>query len=238
MEAVECGAAALGIILGYYGRYVPLAELRRACGVSRDGSTAANLLTAARRYGLTATGYTMEVEALEALTYPVMIFWNFNHFVVLEGFRRGRVAVNDPASGPRGVSREEFDRSFTGIVLVMAPGPDFTPGGLPPSILQGLRARLRGAGAALAYCVLVGFFLVLPGLAVPGLTQVFVDQILIAGRHDWLRPLLLGLLLTAVCRGILLRLQLQVLRRALAAPAEQFLRAALCRGNQPATPAQ
>ena len=213
MEAVECGAAALGIILGYYGRHVPLAELRRECGVSRDGSNAANVLAAARRYGLMATGYTMEVEALEALPCPVMIFWNFDHFVVVEGFRRGRVYLNDPASGPRSVSREEFGQSFTGVVLVMAPGPDFTPGGQPPSTLHALRTRLRGAGGALAYCVLAGFFLVLPGLAVPVLTQVFVDQILIAGLHDWLRPLLLGLLLTAVCRGALLHLQLQALRR-------------------------
>ena len=213
MEAVECGAAALGIILGCYGRHVPLAELRRECGVSRDGSNAANVLTAARRYGLTATGCTMEVEALETLPCPVMIFWNFDHFVVVEGFRRGRVYLNDPASGPCSVSREEFDRSFTGIVLVMAPGPDFSPGGQPPSTLHALRTRLRGAGGALAYCVLAGFFLVLPGLTVPVLTQVFVDQILIAGLHDWLRPLLLGLLLTAVCRGALLHLQLQALRR-------------------------
>src|SRR5262249_45986437 len=159
---------------------------------------------AARRYGLTATGYTMEVTALEALPCPVMIFWNFDHFVVLEGCRRGRVSLNDPASGPRTVSREEFDQSFTGIVLVMAPGPDFSPGGGPPSPLYALRTRLGGAGGALAYCVLAGFFLVVPGLTVPGLTQVFVDQILIAGLHDWLRPLLLGLLLTAICRGALL----------------------------------
>ena len=125
----------------------------------------------------------------------------------------GRVYLNDPASGPRSVSREEFGQSFTGIVLVMAPGPGFTPGGQQPSTLHALRTRLRGAGGALAYCVLAGFFLVLPGLAVPVLTQVFVDQILIAGLHDWLRPLLLGLLLTTVCRGALLRLQLQALRR-------------------------
>src|SRR5262245_21536790 len=155
----------------------------------------------------------MEVVALAAVPWPVMIFWNFNHFLVVEGFRRGRVSLNDPASGPRTVSREEFDQSFTGIVLVMAPGPDFSPGGRPPSTLYALRTRLRGAGGALAYCVLAGFFLVVPGLTVPGLTQVFVDQILIAGLHDWLRPLLLGLLLTAVCRGALQRLQLQTLRR-------------------------
>jgi ATP-binding cassette subfamily C protein len=213
MEAVECGAAALGIILGYYGRHVPLPELRRECGVSRDGSNAANVLAAARRYGLTATGYTMEVDALEALPWPVMIFWHFDHFVVVEGFRRGRVYLNDPASGPRSVSREEFSQSFTGIVLVMEPGPDFSRGGQPPSVLRALRTRLRGACAALVYCVLAGFFLVLPGLAGPVLTQVFIDQILITGLHDWLRPLLLGLLITAVCRGALQRLQLQALRR-------------------------
>ena len=184
MEAVECGAAALGIILGYYGRHVPLAELRRECGVSRDGSNAANVLIAARRYGLTATGCTMEVETLEGLPYPAMIFWNFDHFLVVEGFRRGRVYLNDPASGPCSVSREEFGQSFTGIVLVMAPGPDFTPGGQQPSTLHALRTRLWGTGGTLAYCVLAGFFLVVSGLAVPVLTQVFVDQILIAGLHD------------------------------------------------------
>src|ERR1051326_6213693 len=110
-------------------------------------------------------GYTMEVEALETLPCPVMIFWNFNHFVVVEGFRRGRVYLNDPASGPRSVSREEFDQSFTGIVLVMVPGPDVTPGGQPPSTLHAMRTRLRAAGGALAYCVLAGFFLMIPSLA-------------------------------------------------------------------------
>jgi NHLM bacteriocin system ABC transporter peptidase/ATP-binding protein len=213
MEAGECGAAALGIILGYYGRRVPLAELRLACGVSRDGSTAANLLQAARRYGLIATGWSMGVEELQALRSPAILFWNFNHFVVLEGFRRRRVYLNDPANGPHTVSQEELDRAFTGVVLVLEPGPDFTPGGQKPSTLQALRTRLRGAGGALAYGMLAGFLLVLPGLAVPVLTQVFIDQLLIEELHDWLYPLLLGLLFTAVCRGGLLCLQLQILRR-------------------------
>jgi ABC-type bacteriocin/lantibiotic exporter with double-glycine peptidase domain len=207
MEAVECGAAALGIILGYYGRIVPLAELRRQCGVSRDGSTATNMLKAAQHYGLCAAGYSMEVEELRELRDPTVVFWNFNHFVVVEGFRRQRVYINDPASGPRTVSLEEFSKAFTGVVLVMEPGPDFTPGGQQPGTLYALRTRLRGSGRALAYAVMAGGLLVLPRLVTPVLTQVFVDQVLIEKLHDWVRPLLLGLLLTAVFHAGLLRLQ-------------------------------
>jgi ABC-type bacteriocin/lantibiotic exporter with double-glycine peptidase domain len=213
MEAVECGAAALGIVLGYYGRLVPLADLRQACGVSRDGSIAANILRAAQGYGLMARGFSMTLEALWELPCPYVVFWNFNHFVVVEGRRGSRVFINDPATGPRPVTLEEFDQGFTGVVLVMEPGPQFTPGGRQPSPLHALRAWLRGSGAALLYCLLAGGLMVIPGLAVPVLTQVFVDQVLIAGLQDWLRPLLIGMLLTAVCRGLLLRLQLQALRR-------------------------
>ena len=213
MEAVECGAVALGIVLGYYGRFVPLAELRRECGVSRDGSTAAHMLQAAQRYGLGAQGFSMDMDTLQALCYPVIVFWNFNHFVVLEGFRRGQVYINDPATGPRTVSLTEFDHAFTGVVLIMEPGSEFTPGGQPPSVLHGLCTRLRGSIGVLAYCVMAGFLLVVPGLTVPMLLQVFVDQVLLAGMQDWLRPLLLGLLLSAACRGALQYLQLRALRR-------------------------
>ena len=184
MEAVECGAAALGIVLSYYGRFVPLAELRRECGVSRDGSTAANMLQAAQRYGLCAQGFTMDLETLQALCYPAIVFWNFNHFVVVEGFRRGQVYINDPATGPRTVSLTEFDHAFTGVVLVMEPGPNFTPVGQPPSVLRGLYTRLRGSSGVLTYCVMAGFLLVVPGLTVPMLLQVFVDQVLLAGLED------------------------------------------------------
>jgi NHLM bacteriocin system ABC transporter peptidase/ATP-binding protein len=213
MEAAECGAAALGILLGYYGRRVPLAELRQACGVSRDGSTAAHIVKAAQNYGLSAKGVTRELETLRQLRCPYMAFWNFNHFVVVEGFGRGRVYINDPATGPRIVSLEEFDQAFTGVVLVMGPGPGFTPGGRKPSTWQALRTWLRGCAGVLAYCLGTGALLVLPGLAVPVFTQVFVDHMLIEGMHDWLRPLLLGMLLTAALRGLLLRLQLQALCR-------------------------
>jgi NHLM bacteriocin system ABC transporter peptidase/ATP-binding protein len=213
MEAVECGAASLGMILGYHGRIVSLADLRQACGVSRDGSKASNVLNAARLYHLQGKGLKVSLEAVQQLERPYIVFWNFNHFLVVEGFHRQKVYLNDPATGPRTVSLDEFSEGFTGVVLTFAPDAEFETGGQKRDLVRSLRLRLRGSFRALAFCLLAGLLLVLPGLAMPAFSQVFVDQVLIQGRSSWLRPLLLGMLVTSVLTGLLTRLQLQILRR-------------------------
>ncbi|MDZ7966137.1 MAG: NHLP family bacteriocin export ABC transporter peptidase/permease/ATPase subunit [Nostoc sp. DedSLP03] len=213
MEAVECGAAALGIILGYYGRIVPLPELRRECGVSRDGSKASNVLKAARSYGLQAKGFKKELDQLPDLSPPYIVFWNFNHFLVVEGFSSNWVYLNDPATGPRKVSQQEFDEGYTGVVLVMEPGPEFEKGGRKPSLILSLWSRLKGAIGVLIYCLVAGFLLTLVGLAVPVFSQVFVDEILVQGRQHWLRPLLLAMAIAAILQGVLTLLRLRYLRR-------------------------
>ncbi|MBD2463074.1 NHLP family bacteriocin export ABC transporter peptidase/permease/ATPase subunit [Oscillatoria sp. FACHB-1407] len=212
MEAVECGAASLSMILGYYGRYVPLAELREACGVSRDGVTAANILKAARQYGLVAKGFKKSLESLRQLRPPFIVFWQFNHFLVVDGFRGDRVYLNNPAAGPMTVSDPEFDEGYTGVVLVLEPGAEFQRGGKKPGIVPALVSRLRGSVGALLYCVVAGFLLVIPNLALPVFSQVFIDSVLINGRQDWLPYILLGVLLAVGLQGLLTLLQLRYLR--------------------------
>ena len=213
MEAVECGAAALGIILGYYGRIVPLPQLRQECGVSRDGSKASNMVKVARNYGLEAKGFKKELKQLWELRPPYIIFWNFNHFVVVEGWNKQRVYLNDPATGPRHVSLQEFDEGYTGVVLVIEPGAEFVKGGRKPSMILSLSKRLQGAGNALVYCIVAGFFLTVVGLVIPVFSQVFVDDILVEGRQLWLRPLLVGMAIAAILQGSLTLLRLRYLRR-------------------------
>jgi len=198
MEAVECGAAALGKILGYYGRIVPLEELRVVCGVSRDGVKAVNVLRAARSYGLEATGFRKEISALKESRFPLIVFWNFNHFLVVEGFRRGKFYLNDPGRGPYTVTEEEFDEGFTGITLEFSPGAEFEKGGEKRRLLPALAKRLRGSWGSLAYIVLATLGLAMLGLLTPAFMRVFVDQFLVAGVTSWLPVLFLSMLLTGL----------------------------------------
>lgn len=212
MEAVECGAASLGIMLSYYGLIVPLPELRSSCGVSRDGSKASNVLKAGRNYGMQAKGFKKDLTQLKEIKPPYIVFWNFNHFLVVEGFVEERVCLNDPATGPRSVTIQEFDEAYTGVVLIMEPGPEFKKGGRKPSIIHALLTRLQNSYKELLFCILAGFFLVIPQLALAALSQVFVDDILMQNRTDWLKPLLLGMGVIVALQAALTLLQLRKLR--------------------------
>ncbi|MFC7914413.1 NHLP family bacteriocin export ABC transporter peptidase/permease/ATPase subunit [Streptomyces sp. NPDC057386] len=213
MEAVECGAASLAMVLGHHGRHVPLEELRIACGVSRDGSRASNLLKAARSHGLTAKGMQMDLAALAELAAPAILFWEFNHYVVYDGmgrrFGRRGVFVNDPAKGRRFVPLEEFDGSFTGVVLVMEPGEGFTRGGRRPGVWGAMPARLRGTAGTLPAAVLASLLLVLVGAAVPALSRTYIDMFLIGGQTS-----LLGVLFAAMAVCVLLAAALTWLQQA------------------------
>ncbi|MGW0550314.1 NHLP family bacteriocin export ABC transporter peptidase/permease/ATPase subunit, partial [Streptomyces altiplanensis] len=211
MEAVECGAAALAMVLAHYGRHVPLEELRIACGVSRDGSRASNLLKAARSYGLQAKGMQMESAALaEVVQAPAILFWEFNHYVVYDGtgrrFGRRGVHINDPDKGRRFVAAEDFDTSFTGVVLVFEPTESFRRGGRKPGVLSAVPARMRGTTGTLLAALLASLLLVAVGAAVPALSRTYIDMFLIGDQTSVLGPLFASMAamvaLTAVLTGL------------------------------------
>lgn len=212
MEVVECGAASLAMILAYHGRYVPLEELRSACGVSRDGVKASNIVQVARQYGLQARGFRKEINDLQDLPLPFIVFWNFNHFLVVEGFKKDLVYLNDPALGPRTVTAEEFDKSFTGVVLTFEPDTTFQRAGGKPSLLKALGSRLSASKWAMTYVILVSLALIIPGILVPAFTQIFVDRILV-NKQEWLLGLLVAMILTASIRALLTTLQQYYLLR-------------------------
>lgn len=213
MEITECGAASLASVMEYYGLVVPLEEVRIACGVSRNGSTARNILRAARQYGFKANGYSKPIKKLTGVKLPAILYWNFNHFVVLEEVREKEFYLMDPARGHRLVSYQEFDEAYTGITLVVEPDTGFKKGGKRPSLIRALRQRLKGSGWAVLYLVMTTLFLTLLGLVTPVFTRVFVDQFLVAGLKSWVLPLLIGMAGMVVIIGMGTWLRLHYLLR-------------------------
>jgi NHLM bacteriocin system ABC transporter peptidase/ATP-binding protein len=203
MEAVECGAAALAMVLAHHGAWIPLEQLRVACGVSRDGSKASNIVRAARTFGLDARGFRKEPSTLHELPMPCIIHWNFNHFVVLEGIDGGDVYINDPAIGRRRTDMVELDLAFTGVVLAMEPTAAFQRSGSKPQGLRLLLRELRSSKTAVALLVVVSLALVVPAIVAAGFSKIFIDHILIQHTSSWLIPLLIGMALTALVRAAL-----------------------------------
>ena len=214
MEAVECGAAALAMVLAYFGRWVPLEELRQECGVSRDGSKANNVLRAARKYGLEAKGYKYsELEKLYELQFPAILFWNFNHFVVLDGFKGEQGRPERSGAGPARDHDDRARRLVLGRRAHVQGRSGVQEGGRVAQMMPALRRRLVGSEGALLYTMICGLLLVIPGLIIPTFTRVFIDDYLLAGQAWLVKPLLWAMAATVVVHGLLTWLQKRALLR-------------------------
>ena len=192
METVECGAAALSMLLAYHGKWLSIEQLRTDCGVSRDGSNARNIVLAARHHGMDAHGWQADIAHLPSLA-PAIIHWNHNHFVVFKGFHRGMAFINDPAIGSMAVSMKDFQRSYTGVAITSVPGDDFKPQGHQTSILHYVRENIRGAKDAFIFTLLMGILMSFAGMVYPLFSQVFLDSIITGKNDEWTVPFFVGI---------------------------------------------
>ncbi len=203
MEATECGAASLTMVMGYYGRFMPLEQMRIETGVSRDGCNAMNIMLAAQKFGMETHGYRKDLDGLFEMPVPAIIHWNFNHFVVWEG-RKGKYCyINDPAVGRRKLTVQDIDESYTGIVMTFKPADGFEKSKKENTLLSFVTDRLKGQIGALAALVITGLFLVIPGLLVPTFTQVFIDDILLGGNDEWMTALIAVMTGTLILQAFL-----------------------------------
>ena len=213
MDAVECGAACLVSILAFHGRHIAIEEARRVCGVSRDGSSALQLTAAASNYGLKCEGYGVESAELRDLQLPGILYWGFDHFVVLEGWSRGRWRIMDPSIGHRWVSAAEFDEKFTGVVLELTPTADFRRGGRTRGVREALVERMRGSWRVVAATAACGVLLAVPAFTLPALGAVYVDRVLLEGANGWLLPMISLTLAAMVVSAVLAYVQQQLLAK-------------------------
>ena len=212
LEDTECGAVCLGIVLAYFGRWVSVEELREACAVNRDGCDAADITRAARRYGLEPQGWRREPEQLANMKMPLIIFWEFNHFLVLEGFRGSSYLVNDPANGHRIVDEEEFEQGFTGVALSFEVSPEFQRGGARPGVWQRLWPWLSDVTGPLAFALVCGLLLTVPVLILPLLLGIFVDYVLSGQEPQWAAAVTGGVVLAGALVYLLTWLRQRCLR--------------------------
>ena len=205
MEATECGAASLAMVLAHYGLWLPLERLRQECGVNRDGSKASNVIKAARKFGCEAAGYRMMADVLreEADSYPLIIHWEFNHFVVLEGIVGDTVYLNDPAIGRRTVKWEDFKGSYTGIALEIKPGDKFVASGHRYNVVKDIVSMLWQDKWSVLFVLLIGVGMLICQLASPVMGQIFLDDILTGKHPDWMTNLMLAMTLSFLVSGLL-----------------------------------
>ena len=191
METVECGAAALSMLLAYHGKWLSIEQLRTDCGVSRDGSNARNIVLAARSHGMDAHGWHADIDDLPSLA-PAIIHWNYNHFVVFKGFDRGLAFINDPSMGSMAVSMKDFRRSYTGVAITATPGADFKPQGHQTSILHYVRENIRGVKDAFIFTLVMGLLMSFAGMVYPLFSQIFLDSIITGKNDEWTIPFFLA----------------------------------------------
>lgn len=201
MEATECGAASLAMILAFYGCFVPLEQMRIETGVSRDGCNARNIMKAGRKFGMEVHGYRKSLESLLELPGPCIIHWNFNHFVVWEGVKGRYCYINDPAMGRRRLTVDDIDQCFTGVVLTFEKTDRLIVQKKKNTIFKFIKQQLHGQYSAIAALVILGIFLVVPGIVIPLFSQVFIDNVLLAGRNEWLPGLLIIMTVTALIKA-------------------------------------
>lgn len=208
LEELECGAASLAMVLAYYQKWIPLEQIRVDCGVSRDGSNAKNILIAARNYGMTAKGFRFEPESLKAKgKFPCIIHWNFNHFVVLDGFKKNKVVINDPAKGVCEISMDDFDRSFTGVCIMLEPAEGFVADGKKKEMRNFVSKQMKGTSGAMLFTVLVSLITTLIGVINPVFSRVFMDELLTGLNPKWFYPFFLFLVMFALIQIILSGMQ-------------------------------
>jgi NHLM bacteriocin system ABC transporter peptidase/ATP-binding protein len=203
MEATECGAASLSMVFAYFGKHLPLEQMRIETGVSRDGCNAGNIMRAAKKYGFECHGYRKELEGLKEVDTPCIIHWNFNHFVVFEGFKGKHAYINDPAMGRRKLTIEELDDCFTGIVLTFKTTENFVKEKKRNTLFKFVKSRIDGQYGVLFKLICIGLLLVFPGILLPVLSQVFMDDVLVGGNTDWFIKLLLFMIATVLLQVLL-----------------------------------